>query len=219
MQGKITLCETRTVCEGDIYLGPMSLPYIPETTPLLGPPAIEEVDTTAVEEANAAQVETPPASIATLNFLERLSEELIQFYYNKIQAKEAQRQKQQPIPITEDIYGDPIIQTPPCSPATISGEFYVEFPVIQEVLNDPGQDTTPLNLPILLPSSKPLPVPLPQDTCPSGFANPNTAPTIIACTPPMPLMFTVEQFSTWMNDVGYRNDLLHETHGKVCRNI
>ena len=30
----------------------------------------------------------------------------------------------------------------------------------------------------------------------------------------MPLMFTVEQFGSWMNDAGYRNDLLNETHGK-----
>jgi len=129
-QGRITLCETRTVCEADIYLGPMSLPYIPETTLLLGPPAIEEVDTVATEEANVAQIETPPASVATLDSLKCPSEELIQFYYNKIQAEEAQRQEQQLIPVTKDIYRDPVAQMPPHSSATIPGEFYVEFPVV-----------------------------------------------------------------------------------------
>ena len=53
-QGKITLCETRTVREADVYLGPSSPPYIPETTPSLGPLAIQEVDTAAAKEAEAA---------------------------------------------------------------------------------------------------------------------------------------------------------------------
>ena len=73
---------------------------------------------------------------------------------------------------------------------------------------------TPLYLPVPLPSPEPLPVPPPQDTRPSAFANPNPTPAIIAHTPPMPPMFTIEQFGTWMNDATYRNDLLNETHGK-----
>jgi len=73
---------------------------------------------------------------------------------------------------------------------------------------------TPLNLPVPLPSPEPLPVPPPQDTCPSGFANPNPMPAVITRTPPIPPMFTVKQFSTWMNDAGYRNNLLNETHSK-----
>ena len=112
-QRRVTLHEMRTVRKADIYLGPTSLPYILETMPSLGPLAIEEVDTAAAEEANTAQVETPPASIATLESIKCPSEELIQFYYNKIRAEEAQKQEQQPIPITEDIYGDPITQIPP----------------------------------------------------------------------------------------------------------
>jgi len=83
-QGKITLHETQTIREADIYLGPSFPGYIPETTPSLGPPAIKEVNTAAVEEANATQVETTPASIVTLNSLKCPFKELIQFYYNKI---------------------------------------------------------------------------------------------------------------------------------------
>jgi len=50
--------------------------------PSLGPLAIQEVDTEAAEEAEAARIVTPPASIT--ESLECPSEELIQFYYNKI---------------------------------------------------------------------------------------------------------------------------------------
>src|SRR5205807_306737 len=118
-------------------------------------------------------------------------------------------QEPQLIPVTEDIYGDPVTATPPRSPATVPGEFYVEFPVVGEVPNDPGQDMTPLNLPVPLPSPELIPVPPPQDTRPSGFTNPNPAPAVIACTPPMPSLFTVEQFGTWMNSAEYRNELLN----------
>ena len=111
--------------------------------------AIEEIDTAAAEEAEAVRLVTPPASIT--ESLERPSEELIQFYYDKIRAEEAQTQEPQLIPVTEDIYGDPVDQTLPRSPATIPGEFYVEFPVVREVPNDPGQDMTSLNLPVPLP--------------------------------------------------------------------
>ncbi len=81
-QRLVTFRETRTVREADVYLGPSSPPYIPETTPSLGPLAIEEIDTAAAEEAEAVRLVTPPASIT--ESLERPSEELIQFYYDKI---------------------------------------------------------------------------------------------------------------------------------------